>query len=245
VTGIRISEFAATSGIPASTLRYYEAVGLLRPERDANGYRRYRADALERVRFVDRAKQLGLRLDEIAELMALRQHGACRPTRDRLVTLLVGKLAETRESIAELSALESELADLHRRLGTEPAPESCGPGCGCPDQPLSIPPAPPIGCTLPANRTADRVSEWRDLVATANSSAPTTDGWRLRFAADPQLAGRVATLAAVEQHCCTFLAFRIDLHDGALDVEVSAAPAARALVADLFGAMPGRQPEKE
>jgi DNA-binding transcriptional MerR regulator len=150
---MRISDLAERTGFPPSTLRYYESVGLLRPERDGNGYRRYQPADLDRMRFVARAKRLGLHLEEISELVALRGDGDCPLVRDRLAALVEAKLAETRRSIAELAAFEDELAQLADGLGAVPAPATCGDGCGCPDQPL-----PPL-----ATRPEARLSEPGDL----------------------------------------------------------------------------------
>ena len=201
MTAIRISDLAEQSRVPAATLRYYESLGLLRPDRAPNGYRRYRAEDLDRLRFVTRAKQLGLRLDEIAELLLVRGDGHCPPVRERYGALLAGRLAETRRSIAELAALESELTRLHDRLQASAPPARCGEGCGCPDHPLTVDPSPPLACTLPAERAATQAGEWREILAAATSCTETAGGWRLRFAADPPLVARLAGLAAAEQRC--------------------------------------------
>ena len=62
---------AARTGFSPSALRYYEDLGLLRPGRNRSGYRVYDDPSVERLRFVGRAKQLGLNLDEIGGLLAL------------------------------------------------------------------------------------------------------------------------------------------------------------------------------
>lgn len=64
-TGYKIKDVADRSGFSAVTLRYDEQIGLL-PEsaRTAAGYRLYDDDALERLAFIARAKQLGCSLDE-------------------------------------------------------------------------------------------------------------------------------------------------------------------------------------
>lgn len=73
-----ISELAARSGFSASALRYYEQVGLLSAaERTRGGYRLYEESALSRLRFIDRAKSLGLPLEEIRELVAVWDGGLC------------------------------------------------------------------------------------------------------------------------------------------------------------------------
>lgn len=235
MTVLRISDLAERSGFAPATLRYYETVGLLRPQRDGNGYRRYRQEDVERMRFVARAKQLGLRLDEIGELIRLRGDGECPPVRDRMAALVAVKLAETRHSIGELSEFEAELSRLARGLEAGPAPASCGEGCGCPDHPLPVE-SPPVACTLGAGEASGRVRQWRQVVAVATDSTATAQGWLLRLPPDPGLAARVSALAVAEQACCPFFGFRLELRPGALELHVSVPGAARPLAAELFAA---------
>jgi Cu(I)-responsive transcriptional regulator len=68
-----IGELARQAGVGVQTVRYYERRRLL-PEapRRASGYRAFAPAALERLRFIRRAQELGFTLSEIAELLALR-----------------------------------------------------------------------------------------------------------------------------------------------------------------------------
>ncbi|MFM9700927.1 MerR family transcriptional regulator [Streptomyces europaeiscabiei] len=63
----RISQLAERSGVPATTLRFYEDAGLLPADRTPSGYRVYGEDAVERLAFISSAKLLGLALNEIRE----------------------------------------------------------------------------------------------------------------------------------------------------------------------------------
>ncbi|MET8538999.1 MerR family DNA-binding transcriptional regulator [Streptomyces sp. NPDC005065] len=56
----RISQLAERSGVPATTLRFYEDAGLLPADRTPSGYRMYGEDAVERLAFISSAKLLGL-----------------------------------------------------------------------------------------------------------------------------------------------------------------------------------------
>ncbi|SRR6266496_11540 len=69
VSRYRISQLAERSGVPASTLRFYEQARLLPAGRTPSGYRIYDDSALERLRFIASAKHLGLGLEEIRELL--------------------------------------------------------------------------------------------------------------------------------------------------------------------------------
>lgn len=67
-----IGAVARRAGVGIDTIRYYEREGLLLPpQRRASGYRDYDPGAVERLRFIRRAKDLGFTLDEIRELLAL------------------------------------------------------------------------------------------------------------------------------------------------------------------------------
>jgi DNA-binding transcriptional MerR regulator len=67
---VRISQLADSAGVPTSTVRYYERVGLMTvPARTASGYRDYADDAAARLRFITRARRMGLSCDQITALI--------------------------------------------------------------------------------------------------------------------------------------------------------------------------------
>jgi DNA-binding transcriptional MerR regulator len=69
---MQTSEVAARAGVNVETLRYYERRGILMPPaRSEAGYRSYDVRAVQTVRFVKRAQQLGFSLTEIRSLLAL------------------------------------------------------------------------------------------------------------------------------------------------------------------------------
>lgn len=74
VSKYRISQLAQRSGVPATTLRFYESVGLLPAERTESGYRVYGEQAVDRLAFIGTAKQLGLPLDALPD-----RSGPCDP----------------------------------------------------------------------------------------------------------------------------------------------------------------------
>src|SRR5918996_1857178 len=70
---LTIGQLAERAGVNIQTVRYYERRGLMpRPARTRAGYRQYRPEAADRLRFIRRAQDLGFSLEEIAELLALR-----------------------------------------------------------------------------------------------------------------------------------------------------------------------------
>jgi DNA-binding transcriptional MerR regulator len=78
MAALTISMLAKRTGIGADTVRYYERAGLLPPvARTRAGYRKYEESTADRLRFIKGAQRLGLRLREIAELLQVRDRGAC------------------------------------------------------------------------------------------------------------------------------------------------------------------------
>jgi MerR family transcriptional regulator, redox-sensitive transcriptional activator SoxR len=62
---LRIGEVVARSGVPASTLHFYEAEGLIRSSRSAGNQRRYPRDVLRRLGVIKAAQAVGISLTEI------------------------------------------------------------------------------------------------------------------------------------------------------------------------------------
>ncbi|MEO8520192.1 MAG: heavy metal-responsive transcriptional regulator [Acidobacteriota bacterium] len=108
---MRIGEVAAEAGVNRQTLRFYEREGLLPdPTRRENGYREYPQDTVALVRFIKRAQDLGFSLDEAKALSELRP-SAVRD-RPRVRRVAEAKLADVRQRIAQLRAIEQALAGL-------------------------------------------------------------------------------------------------------------------------------------
>ena len=232
--GYRISELADRSGFSASTLRYYESIGLFPPpERTSSGYRVYDDAALERVTFIQRAKSLGLSLDEIAELVELWDNGPCAPVQQRLRHLLVAKLADVRGQRAELQRFASQLEHLSASLATTEPADRCGPGCGCDTQLSSA--REPIACTLSAGEAADRSRAWASLLTEVVDRQPTDGGVRLRLPADASLVAQAAELAVGEADCCAFFSFVVSINNGGAWLEVTAPPDGGVVLHALFG----------
>ncbi len=127
---MKISELSARTGIPAKTIRFYESRGVLPPpKRLPNGYRIYDESDVERLRFVAGARRLGLSLDDIQEILALRDRGEA-PCRT-VLTLLEEKANEVQERIRELQQLEAELRRLHALGLTFPQDDVEGKACVC------------------------------------------------------------------------------------------------------------------
>ena len=72
---LSIRQAARETGLSNDTLRYYERIGLLGPvARNNGGQRRYRDTDIARLRFVKRAQAMDFSLEEIGQLLKLRDH---------------------------------------------------------------------------------------------------------------------------------------------------------------------------
>ena len=72
-----IGNLAKAAGVNVETIRYYQRIGLVdEPDKPAQGYRRYPASIIDRIRFIKRAQELGFRLNEIIDLLSLND-GNC------------------------------------------------------------------------------------------------------------------------------------------------------------------------
>lgn len=78
MTTLTVSKLAEQVGTSTDTLRYYERIGLMPvADRSPSGYRMYGAEAVDTVHFIKRAQRLGLRLEDIRELLQIREGGLC------------------------------------------------------------------------------------------------------------------------------------------------------------------------
>ncbi|EPH68905.1 putative mercuric resistance operon regulatory protein [Enterococcus faecalis 02-MB-P-10] len=70
-----MKEFSQLCGLNSSTIRYYEKLGLIVPERDINGYRNFSKRDLDWINFIIRLKQIGMAVKDIQRYAALREIG--------------------------------------------------------------------------------------------------------------------------------------------------------------------------
>ncbi|MDP8932542.1 MAG: heavy metal-responsive transcriptional regulator [Actinomycetota bacterium] len=120
---MRIGELAEQVGVDPRTIRYYESIGVLpQPHRTDAGYRNYDPEDAERLAFVRRATELNLQLDEIREILALREAGQ-RPC-DYVLQVARQRIDELKERINDMQRARTELKALleraHRLPNDEP-----------------------------------------------------------------------------------------------------------------------------
>lgn len=108
---MRSSELAERASVNTETLRYYERRGLLQPPpRTPGGYRDYPPAAVELLRFIRRAQELGFTLDEVEELLHLSAGGpeSCDAARE----LAQSRRADLEARIVDLQRMHDSLTDL-------------------------------------------------------------------------------------------------------------------------------------
>lgn len=105
---MKISEAAASSGCHLETIRYYERVGLMpKPRRTGNGYREYREDEVDRLRFITRCRDLGFSPDEIRSLLRLDSDRTL--SCGEIDVIARAHLADIRTRLRELNRIAREL----------------------------------------------------------------------------------------------------------------------------------------
>lgn len=120
--GLRIGELAAATDLSTETIRYYEKSGLLPPAaRTPAGYRTYGPEAVDRLQFIRGAQRLGLRLEDIRNLLTIRDTGTCpcEPAAD----FLTRRLTEVDAQILRLEALRTEMVTMLEALPTQDCPQ--------------------------------------------------------------------------------------------------------------------------
>ena len=121
---MRIGEIAAAAEVTITTLRFYERRGLLSPpSRRASGYRDYADAAVERVRFIKEAQALGFSLDEVAQLLRLREQPHDNSAEAR--TLSQTRLQTIEDKIRRLSAMRDELLQVMQACDCQTGATAC------------------------------------------------------------------------------------------------------------------------
>ncbi len=250
--GLTVSELARRSGVPATTVRFYDTEGLLPASRSPSGYRLFEEAAVERLRFIGTAKGLGLPLSEVRHLLEPWQHGLCSDVQGELGPMLDQRIAETDERITELREFAARLVRAREQLAAIDRDGPCDPSCASLGQrpaggqtalgalprasggALGTSGAPALACTLNGFERVERAGRWQAVLAGVSDREAIRGGVRLRFDPARVRVVELAELAAAEVGCCRF--FDISLHlGGTPTLEVRAPEDALVLVHELFG----------
>ncbi|WP_373896225.1 MerR family DNA-binding transcriptional regulator [Virgibacillus sp. CBA3643] len=108
-----ISELAKQFGITTRTIRYYEEIGLLQPDRSEGGQRIFSKKELVRLRLISRGKKYGFSLTEIREMIQLFDHDPSGMSQlKKTMDYGRGKIEEVTTQINDLKLLRSEMEEL-------------------------------------------------------------------------------------------------------------------------------------
>jgi DNA-binding transcriptional MerR regulator len=125
--GFTIGELAVACGVSRDTVRFYERERLLPPaRRTAAGYRLYGESEAGRVRFIRRAKSMGLTLEDIRELLRVQRVNTPEQCR-RVGARLRARIQAVDEKIEQLRTFREELVRNLERCERAEAEESCCP----------------------------------------------------------------------------------------------------------------------
>ena len=110
MTGFRIGRLSEETGVHIETISYYEKIGLVpKPPRSDGGRRLYDGGAIQRLRFIRRARDLGFPLDDVRSLMGLATEPGCCADAFEIAER---HRSDVRNRIADLRRLERRLAEL-------------------------------------------------------------------------------------------------------------------------------------
>lgn len=123
---LTIGKLAEQTGVSADTLRYYEKMGLLEgASRSQAGYRLYDQDTVRVVRFIRGAKELSFTLDEIKQLLTLKQSD--QSTCGEILKHTEAKIKEAEHRIKDLKEIRKVLKGLAEQCPADDTPSDCCP----------------------------------------------------------------------------------------------------------------------
>ena len=101
---LTIGKLAKHCDIHVETIRYYQRIGLLRVPQTTSSYRYYNEQDIETLNFIQKAKDAGLQLSEIQELLQLELDN-----RVQVREVIEQRLAKIDQRIGELQSLKLRL----------------------------------------------------------------------------------------------------------------------------------------
>ena len=118
---MNIGEVADRSGIPPKTIRYYEDIGLVRPQRSENGYRAFRETDLHKLAFLGRARALGFSIEDCRTLLGLYEDESRESAQVKAVA--EEHLTAIDDKIAQLQSMRETLSHLVRSCHGDDRPD--------------------------------------------------------------------------------------------------------------------------
>lgn len=118
---MNIGEAGQSAGLPAKTIRYYEDIGLVKPLRDANGYRAFREADVHKLRFLARARALGFTIEDCRDLLALWEDKDRASSDVRQIAQQHLEMIEAK--ITDLQSMRDTLVELVRECAGDQRPD--------------------------------------------------------------------------------------------------------------------------
>lgn len=118
---MNIGEAATASGLPQKTIRYYEDIGLIHPDRSENGYRSFSEAHLHKLRFLGRARALGFSIEDCRALLALYEDRSRASV--EVKTIAERHLKEIDDKIDDLRSMRDTLSHLVRTCAGDNRPD--------------------------------------------------------------------------------------------------------------------------
>ena len=143
MSGFTIGKLAKAAEVRIDTIRFYEKLGLLSPQRRPSGFREYSQHDLDRLMLIRRARGLGFSLEEIGQLLLLETQTdgatleASVDTHLRIIDQKIDELRSWRNALLKWQREQhapdtpSFVATLGALSGRPPA--ACVTGCSCTD----------------------------------------------------------------------------------------------------------------
>lgn len=115
---VQIGEVAERLGLSLRTVRHYEEVGLVVPERTPGGFRLYSEEAIARLALIKRMKPLGFSLEEMRDLLDITDRlagGDDDPSLVSRLQMFERAVADRAERLREQLAMAREFAEQLRK----------------------------------------------------------------------------------------------------------------------------------
>lgn len=107
---MNIRDAAELAKLPVKTVRYYDEINLVQPDRGTNGYRMYSDQDIHKLRFLGRARNLGFSIEDCRQLLSLYEDSN-RESAD-VKKLALAKIVEIDVKLEELKSIRKTLSDL-------------------------------------------------------------------------------------------------------------------------------------
>ena len=104
---MKIGEVALKAGVTNRAIRHYEELNLIKSNRLSNNYRVYSKEAVDKVKFISRARKLGFSINECSSLISLFDNKKRKSAEVRKIAII--KNDELKRQIQELEDLQKSL----------------------------------------------------------------------------------------------------------------------------------------